>query len=105
MPVVVLQEFKIDGDDRSTTNYDAIAEHLGMDTNPPGGMIVHTAGWDEESGVFRIVEVWETQEDSERFRRERLQPALDARLGAGNNAPAPPDHVGSYELHNLISRG
>lgn len=102
MPYLVLQEFKMDGDDRSTTNYDAVSEHIGMATNPPDGMIIHTAGWDEEAGVFRIVEVWETQEDSSRFRRERLQPAFEAKLGAGN---APPDRDGSYELHNLISRG
>jgi hypothetical protein len=103
MPFVVLQEFKIAGDDRSTANYDAVSEHLGLDTNPPDGMIVHTAGWDEESGVFRVLEVWETQEDSERFRRERLQPALEAKLGAASNMP--PDRDASYELHNLISRG
>jgi hypothetical protein len=53
MPFVVLQEFKIEGDDRSTTNYDSVSEHIGMDTNPPDGMIIHTAGWDEEGGVFR----------------------------------------------------
>ena len=101
MPFVVLQEFKIAGDDRSTTNYDDVSEHLGLDTNPPDGMIVHTAGWDEEGGVFRVLEVWETKED--RFRRERLQPALEATLGAGSNMP--PDRDASYELHNLISRG
>jgi hypothetical protein len=103
MPFVVLQEFKIEGDDRSTANYDSVGEHIGMDTNPPDGMIIHTAGWDEEGGVFRIFEVWETQEDSVRFRRDRLQPAFEAKLGAGKNAP--PDRDGSYELHNLISRG
>ena len=103
MPFVVLQEFKIEGDDRSTTNYDSVSEHIGMDTNPPDGMIIHTAGWDEEGGVFRILEVWESQEDAARFRRERLQPAFEAKLGAANTAP--PDRDGSYELHNLVSRG
>ena len=103
MPFVVLQEFKIEGDDRSTTNYDSVSEHIGMDTNPPDGMIIHTAGWDEEGGVFRILEVWESQEDAARFRRERPQPAFEAKLGAANNAP--PDRDGSYELHNLVSRG
>jgi hypothetical protein len=55
MPFVVLQEFNIGGDDRSTTIYDSVSEHIGMDTNPPDGMIIHTAGWDEEGGVFRIL--------------------------------------------------
>ena len=103
MPFAVLQEFKIESDNRSTTNYDSVTKHIGMDTNPPDGMIIHAAGWDEEGGVFRIFEVWETQEDSARFRRERLQPAFEATLGADNNVR--PDRDGSYELHNLISRG
>ena len=50
---------------------DSVSEHIGMDTNPPDGMIIHTAGSDEEGGVFRILEVWESQEDAARFRRER----------------------------------
>ena len=103
MPFVVLQKFKIEGADRSTTNYDSVSQHIGVDTNPSDGMIIHTAGWDEEGGVFRIFDVWETQQDSERFRSERLQPALVEKLGADNNAP--PDREASYELHNLISRG
>jgi len=82
MPFVVLQEFKIERDNRSTTNYDSVSQHIRMDTNPPDGMIIHTAGWDEEGGVFRIFDVWETQQDSERFRSERLQPALVEKLGA-----------------------
>ena len=103
MPFVVLQEFKIERDNRSTTNYDSVSQHIGMDTNPPDGMIIHTAGWDEEGRVFRIFEVWETQEDSARFRRERLQPAFEEKLGADNDVR--PDRDASYELHNLISRG
>ena len=103
MPIVVLQEFKIQDDSRSTANYDAVSEQIGAATNPPGGLIAHTAGWDEQSGVFRIIEVWESHEDAERFRRERLLPALEARLGTGNDSP--PDREASYELHNLISRG
>jgi hypothetical protein len=103
MPFAVLQEFKIERDNRSTTNYDSVSQHIGMDTNPPDGMIIHTAGWDEEGRVFRIFEVWETQEDSARFRRERLQPAFEEKLGADNAVR--PDRDASYELHNLISRG
>ena len=103
MPIVVLQEFKIRDGARSTANYDAVSEHIGAATNPPGGLIAHTAGWDEEGGVFRILEVWESREDAERFRRERLQPAFEAKLGADNKVS--PDRERSYELHNLISRG
>ena len=103
MPFVVLQEFKIEGDDRSKTNYDSVSEHLGTDTNPPDGMIIHTAGWDEEGGA---------SESSKCGRARRT------RHGSGANDCSPrsrrsweppttrrPDRDGSYELHNLVSRG
>ena len=37
MPVAFIQEFKVDGDDRSTTNYDTVSERLNVEQNPPEG--------------------------------------------------------------------
>jgi hypothetical protein len=102
MAIVFLQEFKIDGDDRSTTNYDAIMSQLDLEANPPDGLIVHTAGWDEEAGVFRILDVWESKEHGETYLRETLQPLLDQGPANPENA-GPPDRVGMYELHDIIS--
>ena len=45
MAVAFIQEFKIQGDDRSTTNYDTINERLNTRNDPPEGGIVHTAGF------------------------------------------------------------
>src|SRR5207302_729916 len=58
MAVAFIQEFKIQGDDRSTTNYDTVSERLNTRNDPPEGGIVHTAGFDEDAGVFRIFDVW-----------------------------------------------
>jgi len=41
MAVAFVQEFEIVSGDRSTTNYDAVAERLGREV--PAGLIVHTA--------------------------------------------------------------
>ena len=101
MPVVQIAEFKIQGDNRGTANYDAMIERIGADGNPPEGLIVHTAGWDEEGGVFRIVEVWESAEANERFRRDRLQPALD-QGPVNRDDTRQPDRDVSYELHNVV---
>ena len=60
--VAVVQEFPIEGNDRSTTNYEAVQTALNLDENPVGGGLVHTAGFDEEEGVFRIFDVWESEE-------------------------------------------
>ena len=101
MAVAFIQEFKIQGDDRSTTNYDAVAERLDARDDSPEGGIIHTAGFDEEAGVFRIFDVWESRDQGERFLRERLQPILEE-LGAGRDDFTPPDREGWYELHDLM---
>ena len=49
MAVVYIQEFPIG--DRSTTNYDFVADKIGE--GPFKGLIAHTAGFDDDAGVFR----------------------------------------------------
>ena len=99
MAYAFIQEFKADGEDRLTTNYDAVVERVGTAANPPDGLIVHTAGWDEELGVFRIFDVWESREHADRFWNERLQPVLDELMPLAENA-TPPDRESRYELHD-----
>jgi hypothetical protein len=102
MPVAFIQEFGIVGDDRSTTNYDTVTERLNVEADPPVGAIVHTAGYDEEAGVFRIFEVWETREACEKFLQERVMPIVEELIGEGADAP-PPERQSLYELHGLVS--
>ncbi|TMM09498.1 MAG: hypothetical protein E6F98_14460 [Actinobacteria bacterium] len=102
MAVAFVQEFQIQGGDRSTTNYDTVAERLNV-AEPPEGSIVHTAGFDEDAGVFRIFDVWETREDGERFIREQLQPIL-AELMASRPDATPPDRETWYELHDVMTK-
>ncbi len=51
----------------------------------PAGLILHVAGPTDEG--FRIIDVWESEQAWERFRRERLAPAIAA-LG-GPSRPEP----------------
>jgi hypothetical protein len=101
MAVALIQEFKLQGDDRTTTNYDAVQERLNARDNPPEGGIFHTAGFDEEAGVFRIFDVWETREQGERFINERIMPIIQE-LGGGGSDLRPPDREGRYELHDVM---
>ena len=100
MAVVYIQEFPIG--DRTTTNYDFVAEEIG--DGPFEGLIVHTAGFDDEAGVFRILDVWESREDAERFLAEQIQPLVER----GPQAFPNPDNVteptrdGFYELHHVV---
>jgi hypothetical protein len=98
MAVAYIQEFPIQ--DRSTTNYDAVAAKL-RDLTPEGG-IIHTAGFDDDAGVFRIFDVWETREHAERFMQERLQPILEE-LTAGSADLQPPTREAWYELHDVMT--
>jgi hypothetical protein len=101
MAVAFVQEWDIDGDDRSTTNYDEINERLNARDDPPEGGLVHTAGFDENAGVFRIFDVWETREQGERFIKERLMPLIQEATASRSDA-RPPDRESWYELHDVM---
>src|SRR3954466_14332014 len=101
MAVAFVQEFRIADDDRRTTNYDSITAQPALAGDKPAGLIVHTAGWDEEGGVFRIFGVWESREQADAFMRDRLQPVLEEGPANPDNA-AMPDRGGMYELHDVV---
>ena len=71
--VAVVQDRVDEETDRSTTNYDAIHEHL-VQSGPIEGFLLHTAGFTGRE--FRIFEVWETREHYDRFVEERLMPII-----------------------------
>jgi hypothetical protein len=101
MATVLVQEFKILDDDRSTTNYDHVIGRLGLDQDPPAGLVVHTAGWDEKAGVFRIVAVWQSADAATAFMRDRLQPLLDE--GPVNPVRREePDLESMYDAHHFV---
>ena len=99
MAVAFVQEFDIEPGDRSTTNYDKIRALLNPDVDKPAGVIVHTAGF--TGNVFRIFDVWESEEDFKRFESERLMPAVGKVMAESADA-APPDRQYIYELHDVV---
>jgi hypothetical protein len=102
MAVVYIQEFAIG--DRSTENYDFVKERIG--DGPFDGLIAHTAGFDDEGGVFRIVDVWESREQQERFNAEQIQPLIEQGPQAFPNPDnfTPPTREATYELHDLVKQ-
>jgi hypothetical protein len=101
MAVAYIQEFPITN--RSTENYDFVADKIG--DGPFDGLIAHSAGFDDDAGVFRILDVWETQEQAERFLEEHIQPLMEEGPGAFPNPDnfTPPTRDGFYELHHAVS--
>ena len=98
MAIAVIQEFPIEGDDRTTTRYDSIHAALGIEDNPPVGGLVHTAGFDDEAGVFRIFEVWDSRQDWETFFNDRLLPLVRPMIEQGAREP----QTRIYELHHFM---
>jgi hypothetical protein len=106
MAIAYLQEFEIKDGDTSTTNYDAVTTALDL-KDAPEGLLIHTAGFDLDAGLFRIFDVWETRELGEKFMNERLNPIIEPMIAAAEGSGAsfdPPSREGWYELHDLISR-
>jgi hypothetical protein len=106
MAIAYVQEFTIKDGDTSTTNYDAVNAALDLQS-APAGLLIHTAGFDHDAGVFRIFDVWETREHGEKFITERLNPIIEPMAAAaGANPDAnfdPPSREAWYELHDSIS--
>ncbi len=105
MAIAYIQEFEIKDGDTSTTNYDKIASELDL-TDKPDGLLIHTAGFDHDAGVFRIFDVWASREEGERFIAERLNPIIEPMAAAATEHPDgnfdPPSRDGWYELHDTI---
>ena len=99
MAVAVIQEFPIEGDDRTTANYDRVQEALDARANPPAGGLVHTAGFDEAAGVFRVFDVWESREAWDAFLNDRLMPIVRPMMEQGGRAP----ETRVYELHEYMA--
>lgn len=99
MAIAVIQEFPIEGDDRTTTNYDRVQEALGTRANPPAGGLVHSAGFDEQAGVFRVFDVWESEEAWEAFFNDRLMPVVSPLMEEGGRSP----EIRVYELHDFMA--
>ena len=100
MAVAVVTEFDVEPGDRSTKNYDAVNARLEAENDPPAGMIVHTAGFDGD--IFRILDVWESPEEAQRFYEDRLRPMIEAVMSEAGEPNMEPDRQYSYELHDVI---
>lgn len=106
MSVVFIQEFPIQSGDTSTKNYDAVAEALDL-KEAPDGLLIHTAGFDLDAGVFRILDVWETREQADTFINDVLNPIVmpmaEKAQAEGDTTFAPPSREGWYELHDVMT--
>ncbi len=84
----------VDNPEGSQEVYDKVRGQLGLDA--PAGGIFHLAG-PSPNGGWRVLEVWESEDDARRFREERLLPAFDA---AGVPRPSSPPEI--WQIHTYM---
>jgi len=76
--------------------YDAVHGRLGVDDNPPEGMIFHSAGPIE--GGWGIIDFWESREHFDRFQSAQLGPALQE---LGDRAFQGPPDIKEFPVHHI----
>jgi hypothetical protein len=84
----------IDNPSGSQEIYEQLRERIGLDK--PAGGIFHVAG-PSPNGGWRVIEIWESEEDAKRFLAERLAPAAEA---VGTPPPPPPE---LWRVHNYMT--
>jgi hypothetical protein len=86
----------IDFEGGSAERYDAVVDEMGLRDQPASavaGPVLHAAG--PTPTGWRVVDIWESEADLERFRRERLMPATEKVGGV------PRPQVQVTPIHNM----
>ena len=84
----------VDNPEGSQEVYEQIRAELGLEK--PAGGVFHVAG-PRPNGGWRVIEVWSSEEDANRFYEEQFMPALRA---LGLTGPAPVREL--WPVHNAM---
>jgi hypothetical protein len=68
--------------------YERVSELMDIKNNKPEGNVIHVAFFDDRG--MHVSDVWESREHFERFRQERLGPAMQEAGMAGQGPPPEP---------------
>jgi len=80
-------------------DYERVQQAVGDET--PEGLIYHAAG-EADGGRWQSVSVWESEEHFNRFREQRLMPAVEQALG-GDMMQAGPPPTESFEAKHVFT--
>lgn len=95
MPIAVQQDFP----QGSLAQYDEVVTKMGFRPGGPGapGGLFHWVTKTDDG--IRVVDVWESREQFEKFAAEKIQP-----LAAQAGFTAPPK-ITFFEVHNYLTKG
>jgi hypothetical protein len=77
--------------------YETTNSHVGVEQDPPEGLIFHAAGPVE--GGWGVIDFWESREHFDRFLEDRLGPGIQE---LGDRAPQGPPDIKEFPVHNTI---
>jgi len=77
--------------------YDAVHSHLGIDDDPPEGLIFHMAGPIDEG--WGVIDVWESRQHFDNFLANRLGPGIQE---LGDRAPQAPPDIKEFPVHHFL---
>lgn len=80
-------------------DYEQVVQAMKVDDDPPAGLIVHAAG--ETDGKWQSVDVWESEAAYDRFREERLMPAIIEAMGEEAVAAGPPPQE-TFDVKHIV---
>ncbi len=92
MAVTVAVKFK-----GTAENYDAVQEKGNVESDPPEGLLIHTAAV-KDDGTIQVIDVWESADAFGKFAQERLSTAIPAVMG--DDFPEVEPEI--TELHNVL---
>ncbi len=73
--------------------YENMGKEVNWETNPPPGVIFHTASFDN-SGDICVAEIWESEDQWNNFLNSRLKPTMQK-----NNVPLPKTQI--FQIHTI----
>jgi hypothetical protein len=76
--------------------YDTLHGHMGIDDDPPEGLVFHSAGPIE--GGWGVIDFWESRDHFDRFLSSRLGPALQE---VGDQAFQGPPDIKEFPVHHI----
>ena len=98
MAVGIIMEFE----GFSPDTYEAVREKINWPQDWPEGVSFHVAG--PSGDGMRLVEIWESREQYDRWMQDTIQPALREVMGEEALASSSPPRVTEFEVRRQDSR-
>jgi hypothetical protein len=97
MAVIIKQTMPVEA---SLEMLDAVSKEMGVNEDPPAGLIVHTHYQDD--GHVHVLDVWESAEAHRMFAQQRLGPAVQTVTERHGVLPAAAPEVTVTQVHAYV---